>query len=90
MATNPPKGDGHRQGAVKGRSQLYNPKTGNWTKRSADSGKFVDSAPLKGVREAHIGDTSIRVASPVTSLSEKRQSAIRTAVRGYYAGKKGK
>ena len=26
MATNPPSGDGHRNGAVKGRSQTYNPK----------------------------------------------------------------
>lgn len=28
MATNPPSGDGHRNGAVKGRSQVLNPKTG--------------------------------------------------------------
>ena len=27
MATNPPKGDGHRNGAVRDRSQTYNPKT---------------------------------------------------------------
>jgi hypothetical protein len=26
MATNPPKGDGHRKGAVRKRSQIYNPK----------------------------------------------------------------
>lgn len=27
MATNPPAGDGHRNGAVRKRSQVYNPKT---------------------------------------------------------------
>ena len=39
MATNPPKGDGHRNGAVKERSQTYNPKTQTWTKRAL--GRFV-------------------------------------------------
>ena len=27
MATNPPSGDGHRNGAVRKRSQVFNPKT---------------------------------------------------------------
>lgn len=57
MATNPPKGDGHRNGAVKDRSQVYNPKTENWTKRDGDSGRFMDqkadSTPFKGVRKEH-------------------------------------
>ena len=42
MATNPPKGDGHRNGAVKQRSQTYNPKTETWTKRDANTGRFMD------------------------------------------------
>lgn len=42
MATNPPKGDGHRNGAVRERSQTYNPKTGIWTKRDANTGRFMD------------------------------------------------
>ena len=33
MATNPPSGDGHRNGAVRKRSQVYNPKTEQWVKR---------------------------------------------------------
>jgi len=33
MAKNPPTGDGHRIGAVKGRSQVYNPRTGHWIGR---------------------------------------------------------
>ena len=55
MATNPPKGDGHRQGAVRDRSQVYNPKTDTWTKRDKDSGRFMDQksdgSPFKGVRK---------------------------------------
>jgi hypothetical protein len=54
MATNPPKGDGHRNGAVKDRSQTYNPKTETWVKRDKDNGQFMDvksdGKPFKGVR----------------------------------------
>lgn len=54
MATNPPKGDGHRNGAVKDRSQTYNSKTETWVKRDTDTGKFMDvksdGKPFKGVR----------------------------------------
>lgn len=55
MATNPPKGDGHRNGAVKHRSQVINPKTDQWVKRDVDTGKFMDvkkdGNPFKGVRK---------------------------------------
>ncbi len=55
MATNPPKGDGHRNGAVKKRSQVKSPLTDAFTKRDADSGKFMDQkkdgTPFKGVRK---------------------------------------
>lgn len=55
MAKNTPYGDGHRQGAVKGRSQTHNPKTGNWTKRNTENGRFIDQKtdkdPFKGVRK---------------------------------------
>jgi len=54
MATNPPYGDGHRKGAVRDRSQVQNPKTGQWVKRDAGSGRFMDvkqdGKPFKGVR----------------------------------------
>ena len=47
-------GDGHRDGAVKDRSQTYNPKTESWVKRDSGSGKFIDQKtsddkPFKGV-----------------------------------------
>lgn len=55
MATNPPKGDGHRNGAVRSRSQTLNPKTNQWVKRDATTGQFMnvkqDGAPFKGVRK---------------------------------------
>jgi hypothetical protein len=55
MATNPPKGDGHRNGPVKDRSQVLNPKTDQWVKRDTDTGKFMDikkdGNPFKGVRK---------------------------------------
>jgi hypothetical protein len=55
MATNPPVGDGHRNGAVRNRSQTYNPRTGHWVKRDADTGRFIDQKaddkPFKGVRK---------------------------------------
>lgn len=53
MATNPPSGDGHRNGAVKGRSQTFNPKTEQWVKRDSETGRFMDvkkdGTPFKGV-----------------------------------------
>lgn len=54
MAKNGKTGDGHRDGMVRDRSQVYNPKTDDWTKRGPD-GKFMDrktsdDKPFKGVR----------------------------------------
>ena len=42
MATNPPKGDGHRNGAVRDRTQTYNPKNEKWVKRDSETGRFMD------------------------------------------------
>lgn len=54
MATNSPAGDGHRNGMVRQRSQVLNPKTGIWTKRGPN-GQFMDGkqdgTPFKGVRK---------------------------------------
>ena len=55
MAKNPPYGDNHRQGAVKDRSQTYNPHTERYVKRDTNTGLFIDQkadhAPFKGVRK---------------------------------------
>lgn len=54
MATNPPKGDGHRNGAVKERSQFEHP-NGYWYKRDKETGRIIDvnqnGNPHKGVRK---------------------------------------
>ena len=53
MAKNKPYGDGHRHGAVKDRTQVYNPTTGLWVKRDSETGQFMDvkqdGTPFKGV-----------------------------------------
>lgn len=53
MATNPPSGDGHRNGAIRKRSQTDNPKTQRYVKIDTETGKFLDqkadNKPFKGV-----------------------------------------
>ena len=53
MATNGKVGDGHRNGAVRERTQTFNPKAETWVKRDSNTGKFMDvksdGKPFKGV-----------------------------------------
>jgi len=55
VAKNPPYGDNARKGAVRDRSQTFNPKTEQWVKRNSGTGKFMDvkndGTPFKGVRK---------------------------------------
>jgi len=57
MAKNAPIGDNARKGAVRDRSQVFNPLTQNWTKRDTGNGRFMDQKqdgePFKGVRKEH-------------------------------------
>lgn len=57
MAKNPPPGDGRRMGAVRQRSQVLNPQNQCWTKRDAETGRFMDQKtdgkPFKGIRKEH-------------------------------------
>ena len=39
--------EGHRVGAVKERSQVYNPKTEQYIKRDATTGKFLSASDKK-------------------------------------------
>ncbi|MCA8831921.1 hypothetical protein [Hymenobacter pini] len=54
MAKNPPTGDNARKGAVRKRSQTFNPTTEQYVKRDAETGRFMDvkedGKPFKGVR----------------------------------------
>lgn len=53
MATNKPYGDNCRIGAVRGRSQCFNPTNGCYIKRNRNTGQFMDvksdGTPFKGV-----------------------------------------
>ncbi len=54
MAKNKPYGDNARVGAVKNRTQVYNPRTELWVKRDSGTGRFIDvktssNTPFKGV-----------------------------------------
>ena len=55
MATNKPAGDGHRNGAVRKRSQLKDGLFGKETKRDRTTGQFMaqkkDGGKFKGVRK---------------------------------------
>lgn len=55
MAVNRPTGDNARIGAVKTRSQTYNPKTNMYVKRDRTTGRFMDmktsGGKFKGVRK---------------------------------------
>lgn len=55
MAKNGKTGDGHRDGAVKNRTQTYNPQNDTWVKRNPENGQFMDqkadNKPFKGIRK---------------------------------------
>jgi len=55
MATNGKAGDNRSYGAIKERSQVFNPKTEQWVKRNSNTGKFIavkaDGNKFKGVRK---------------------------------------
>ncbi len=54
MAKNNPIGDNARKGAVKSRTQVFNPTIDHWIKRNKETGQFMDvktssNKPFKGV-----------------------------------------
>jgi hypothetical protein len=55
-------GDGSRIGSVKDRTQVLNTKTGNYVKRDAETGQFMDQksdgTPFKGVAKEEDGRRS--------------------------------
>lgn len=55
-------GNGHRKGAVKGKSQTFNPKTKQHIKRDTKTGKFVSSkaTAYKGVRQENTSKTKTK------------------------------
>lgn len=53
MAKNKPMGDNSRVGAVRNRTQVYNPQNNCFVKRDSKTGQFMDvksdGTPFKGV-----------------------------------------
>ena len=80
MATN--SGNGSRRGAVTGRSQVYNPATGNYVKRDTSTGQFVDvksdGKPFKGVRREK---TTIKANPNVDKNTAKKAEKAVIAVK---------
>ena len=79
MATN--TGKGHRNGAVKGKTQTFNPTTGQYVKRDASTGRFEatkkDGAPFKGVTKEK------RTIQHNPSIPKSNMDAARKAVNAY-------
>lgn len=76
MATN--QGNESRKGAVRGRSQVFNPSTGHYVKRDASSGQFLsvkkDGEPFKGIRVERI------VAQPNPNFTKSAAKRAERAV----------
>ena len=84
MAKNGKVEDGHRNGFVRDRSQVYNPVTGNYVKRDASSGKFIDvksdGKAFKGVtKEPKLTNVGISFSKTIAKKAE--QSVIKTINR---------
>lgn len=80
-------GTGSRKGAVSGRSQIYNPTTGNYIKRDTTTGQFLDvksdGTPFKGIRKEKTGfkanpsidrNTALKVEKAVIAVMNRRNA----------------
>jgi len=78
MATNPPAEDGQRNGAVRDRSQVFNPVTQRWTKRDTETGRFMDQKtdgkPFKGATKRSKSWFSEEGADSVCPLAGSRRA----------------
>jgi hypothetical protein len=76
MATN--SGKNSRKGAVKDRSQVFNPATGNYVKRDTVTGRFIDvksdGKPFKGVTKESV---TIKANPNIKKeIAKKSESAV--------------
>jgi hypothetical protein len=69
MAKNSPAGKGHRNGAIRDRSQVSHP-TGDWVRRDIDTGRLVD-----GVRREILFPTE-----PTTIGHKKIDRAVKSVI----------
>ncbi|MCY7292149.1 MAG: hypothetical protein LH615_08200 [Ferruginibacter sp.] len=81
MAKNGHVGDSHRNGAVRQRTQIFNPLTGNYIKRDSVTGRFIDvksdGKAFKGItKERRITKVSTSISTSTALKAE--QSVILT------------
>lgn len=81
MATN--TGNGYRKGAVKGKTQTYNPTTGQYVKRDASTGRFEatkkDGTLFKGVTKEKL---TIRINPDIPKETlAKAQRAVEAVMK---------
>lgn len=68
MATNKPN-DNARIGAVKNRSQTFNPKNGLWVKRDTHTGLFLDVKETGGVFKGVRKEALSKMATTLNKLA---------------------
>ena len=76
MATNPPTGDGHRNGAVKDRSQVHNPQNDRWVNRDGDTLSTMSPACRETLESAGLGWFVERLIGPPPKDRTKILEAI--------------
>ena len=79
MATN--TGKNYRKGAVKGKTQTYNPTTGQYVKRDASTGRFEaakkDGTPFKGVtKEKLTGRINPNIPQETLTKAQRAVAAV--------------
>ena len=73
MATNKPKINA-RIGAVKNRSQTFNPKSGLWVKRDSKTGLFIEVKESGGVFKGVRKESMAKMATTLNKLAKYDKS----------------
>lgn len=85
MARNTSKGS--RKGAISKRTQIYNPTTGHYVKRDAETGRFMDvksdGKPFRGVvREKSSVKSNPSIKKSTAKKAEKAVIFVRNKSKG--------
>lgn len=80
-------GKGSRKGAVSKRTQVYNPSTGHYIKRDAETGQFMDvksdGKPFKGIeKEKSSVKSNPSVKKSTANKAEKAVISVRKQSKG--------
>lgn len=82
-------GNSSRNGAVKNRSQVFNPATGHYIKRDATTGQFLevksDGKPFKGIRKER---SNVKANPNISKIVAQQAEEAVIAVRNKIMAKK--